>query len=204
MINTVILDIDGVVIKREMYFSTCLTKDFGTAPEKILPFFKNEFQQCLIGQADLKEELKKYIDSWNWPGTIEQLLAYWFKNESDVDQRILQSVKVFKATGIHCALETNNEKYRTEYLRQTLKLNLTFDGIFSSCELGYAKPSIEFWEVIHQRLGQPDKATVLVWDDEAESVKSAQYFGFQAKLYTGFDVFQKVMLSQPTVSATEH
>ncbi|MFA6553125.1 MAG: HAD hydrolase-like protein [Patescibacteria group bacterium] len=193
MIDKVIFDTDGVVIRREMYFSACLTKDYGTAPEKILPFFKNEFQQCLIGQADLKEELKKYISSWDWTGTIDQLLAYWFKNESDVDRRILHTVQTLRTAGIHCYLDTNNEKYRTEFLRETLKLSDSFENVFSSSELGYAKPSLEFWKTIHQRLGQPEKTSLLVWDDEAESVKSAQDFGFHAELYTGFGPFQTSM-----------
>ncbi|MBI4426635.1 MAG: HAD hydrolase-like protein [Candidatus Kerfeldbacteria bacterium] len=196
MVDKVIFDTDGLVIQREMYFSARLSKDFGVAPEKVLQFFKHEFKQCLIGKADAKEELKKYAASWNWTGTIEQLLEYWFKSESTIDQRIIQTVQSLSAAGIHCYLDTNNERYRTEYLRQTLGLGKVFDAIFSSSLLGCAKPAVEFWQAIHKQLGEPDKATVMVWDDEKESVKSARGFGFQAELYLGFGAFQKVMQSR--------
>ena len=53
-----------MVIEREMRFSQRFSDEFDVPFEKIIPFFKNEFQLCLIGKADLKKELKKYLPTF--------------------------------------------------------------------------------------------------------------------------------------------
>ena len=189
MAKIVIFDTDGMVVHREMYFSKRFSGEFGVPMEKLLPFFKNEFQLCLVGKADLKEELAKYLAEWNWHGTVDELLVYWFTHESRVDEEMLESVKALKIKGVQCYLNTNNEKYRVQYLFEDLKLKDFFDGVFSSAELGYLKPQPEFWSAMYDRLGKPNKKDVLVWDDDEENVASATQFGFQAEFYSNFDSY---------------
>lgn len=195
MIKTVIFDTDGMVIHREMYFSQRFSKEFGVPMKKVLPFFKNEFQLCLVGKADLKEELAKYLDQWEWKKSVDDLLSYWFEHESNLDKKILESVKILRDKGISCYLDSNNEKYRAQYLFENLGLKEFFNGAFSSAELGFLKPQPEFWSAIHERLGKPDKSEVLVWDDEEENVESAKSFGFHSEFYSGFDGYEKCMQS---------
>ena len=109
MIKTIIFDTDGMVAHREMYFSQRFSKEFGVPMEKVLSFFKNEFQLCLIGKADLKNELAKYFGQWGWKKSVEELLLYWFTNESNLDKKMLESVKNLRSKGISCYLDTNNE-----------------------------------------------------------------------------------------------
>lgn len=195
MIKAIIFDTDGTIIHREMYFSERFSKEFNVPLEKILPFFKNEFQLCLVGKADLKVELQKYLPLWGWTKSVDELLAYWFTNESDVDKGLIESVKQLRTRGFKCYLDTNNDKYRTQYLLDNLGLKNLFDGIFSSAELGYLKPQNGFWAAIHDRLGKPAKPEVLVWDDDEKNVESAKSFGFQSELYLGFDSYQSRMKS---------
>jgi putative hydrolase of the HAD superfamily len=196
MIDKVILDTDGVIIQREMYFSERLSKELNISLDLVLPFFKLEFKDCLIGRLDTKVALDKYIGSWGWKGSVEQLLQFWFQNESNIDSRVLEVVEMLKSKGRQCYLDTNNEKYRTAYLRNDLGLGKVFTEIFSSSAVGYAKPAMEFWAAIYQQLGKPATSSVLVWDDEEETVKSARDFGFQAELYTGFKEFEVFMKSR--------
>ena len=195
MIKTVVFDTDGMVIQREMYFSQRFSKEFGVPMEKVLPFFENEFQLCLVGKADLKEELAKYLSQWNWKKSVEELLSYWFANESNLDKKMLESVKNLRSKGIGCYLNTNNEKYRVQYLFENLDLKKIFDGVFSSAELGFLKPQPEFWSAIHERLGKPDKSEVLVWDDDEENVESAKNFGFHSESYSDYDAYENRMKS---------
>lgn len=176
-----------------MYFSDRFSKEFGISKEKILPFFKKEFLHCLAGNADLKEELNKYLAQWGWKKSVEELLEYWFSQERTADQKLLDYIAELRKRGVKCFLQTNNEKYRTEYLWETVGLKSHFDGIFSSSHLGYKKPEQEFWSAIYARMGAPEKDTILVWDDDRENVESAKNFGFQAELYTDFDSFQDKM-----------
>ena len=190
MIKTVLFDIDGVVVLKKIRFSQRFSNDFGIPIEEVLPFFENEFGLCLIGKADLKEELKKYLARWNWQKTADELLEYWLSLENAVSEKIIDSVKKLRASGIKCFLNTNNEKYRVKYLLENIGLKKYFDGIFSSGEIGYTKSQQEFWQTVYSRLGTPDKKTVLVWDDDEKNIQSAKNFGFLAEPYTDFNNYK--------------
>jgi len=190
MIKTILFDTDGMVIRREMYFSQRFSQEFNIPLGMVLPFFKNEFRLCLIGKADLKQELAKYFDQWNWQKSADDLILFWFEHESNLDQKILESVRTLREKGFRCYLDTNNEKYRIQYLLENFGLKNHFDGLFTSVDLGFTKPQPEFWSAIHDQLSQPDKSEVLVWDDGQENVESAKEFGFQSELYSGFDAYQ--------------
>lgn len=184
MAKIILLDVDGVVIKREMYFSERLAEKQGIPLEKIIPFFQNEFKLCMIGQADLKEELVKYINDWNWSGTVDDLLNYWFKSEADIDKQVIEHVQELRRKGTKCYLITDNEKYRVEYLVDVLKIEKFFDGIFSSAIIGCTKSQEGFWSNVYDKFGKENKYEIIVLDDEIKNVECAQNFGFNAKLYT--------------------
>jgi putative hydrolase of the HAD superfamily len=193
MIKTIIFDADGMVVHREMYFSQRFSKEFGVPMEKVLPFFKNEFQLCLVGKADLKQEISKYRGQWNWRKSVDDLLLFWFVNESGLDKKMLETIKALRDKGISCYLGTNNEKYWLQYLFDNLGLRNFFDGLFSSAELGFLKRQPEFWSAVHERLGKPDKSEVLVWDDDEENVAPAKNFGFRSEFYSGFESYENRM-----------
>jgi putative hydrolase of the HAD superfamily len=190
MLNTVIFDTDGMVVHREMRFSQRFSEEFKIPLEKINPFFENEFKPCLVGKADLKKELAKYLPVWNWNKSVDELLQYWFESEKEVDKKMLASAQSLRASGIKCFLSTNNEKYRTDYLLSNLGLKNSFDGIFSSSEIGFMKQDKEFWLAVHNKLGNPDKKSVLCWDNEERKLEAAEDFGFLTELYTGFNEYE--------------
>ncbi len=195
MISHILFDIDGVVLcKRKRLFSKVLAEEFGASEqEDMLPFFTGPFQKCLVGKADLKQELVPYLPKWHYPHTVEALTLSWFEHERTLEERILLDVTALRAKGIRCFLATDNEKYRTEYLWTNLNLKSHFDGIFASSSLGVRKSTSEFWEKAFEQVQATDRRFVLVWDDEEENVIAAKAFGLSAEFYTDFSDYSQKM-----------
>ncbi len=184
MKKIIIYDVDGVIIRREKYFSQRFSEDYGVPLGKILSFFKKEFQLCLIGKADLKVELNKYLMVWGWEKSVGELLDYWFSNESKLNRELLVEISRFRRDGTKCYLATNNEKYRVKYILETLGLAELFDGSFASCDIGYLKRDRKFWKKVHEVIDN-EPSDVFVIDDEKENLDAAKSFGFVVEQYNG-------------------
>lgn len=194
MVDVILFDCDGPIIKREKYFSQRLKEQGeGLNEPKVRDFFKNEFLQIERGKADLKQVLSKLIPQWGYKGTVEELMDFWFSGEAEINLNMKEYILKLKDNGVKAYLATNNEKYRTEYLWNVVGIKNFLEGLFSSCYLGYMKPEVEYWQEIYKVLNKYPKENILVLDDKQAAIDSAQAFGFKAELYTTLDDFKKVM-----------
>lgn len=194
-IKAIIFDADDVLISKPKMFSQYLEEDYRIPTTVTSKFFKGDFQKCLVGEADLKEELKKHIKEWGWKGSVEELIDYWFKVEHHVDVELVEFIKKLKSMKIKCYMGTNNEIYRTKYLESKM-FNSVFDKIFSSANLGSKKPELEFFEKMFAEISKNSKITkheILFVDDDQENIGAAKYFGFQTFLYKTFSDFEKLI-----------
>ncbi len=195
-IKAVIFDADDVLIIKPKMFSQHLEEDYGIKRSVTSKFFTGDFQNCMIGKADLKEELEKHIKVWGWKGSVEELLKYWFKVEHDVNHELVELIKRLKNKGIKSYLATNNEKYRTEYIRNEMGFSVFLDHIFASGEIGSKKPDSGFFEHMFDKINQDfkiSKEDVLFVDDDPENIEAAKTFGFQTLLYRNFPDFEKLI-----------
>jgi FMN phosphatase YigB (HAD superfamily) len=188
MIKVLLIDADGVLITGK-YFSDRLAEQYGVPIEDILPFFKNEFKQCTLGKADLKEELAKYIPRWNWKDSLENLLDFWFSGNK-VDEKILDILSGLRRKGIKCYLVSDNEKYRAQYLMNQMNLNAYLDGAFFSCEMGCNKSDNLFFEKILSALPQVKPEEMAYCDDDEQNLKIAKQFGIKTEFYGDFRSFE--------------
>ena len=194
MIKVVLFDADGVVVTPDKVFSERMHEEHGVPQEDFKNFFYGDFQKCLVDQADLKDLLKDKVVEWKWQGTVEELLEYWFQNESKVDDRVLDIVTQLREKGIKVYVATNQEKNRTEYFKNEMKFGEIFDGIFSSVDVGYKKEQPEFFNHVLETLNvKPEE--VMFWDDSEDNIESAKSLGIQAYLYNDFEEFRKKILS---------
>lgn len=115
-------------------------------------------------------------------------MNYWFDAENHIDKRIVEAVEKIKKSGIKCYLATNQERYRTQYLRNEMGFSKIFDEVFSSAEVGYKKPQPEFFEYILKEIGL-NKDEIQFWDDTEKNIQGAKEFGFDAQLYQNFEGF---------------
>jgi len=181
-----LLDMDGLVILRKEVFSVRISKKLSIPLDKVLPFIKNEFQLCLVGKADLKKEIAKYISGWGWNNSIEDLLKFWFDGEKEINHKLVEKVNELRKNGYKIYLITNNEKYRVEFLWEKMGLKRYFDGIFSSAKIGLKKPDKKFYFEVLKLLKTTPK-DVVFWDDDEGNHKSAKEIGIDARLYSGID-----------------
>ena len=191
----ILFDADGVVINSEM-FSVLYQKKFGVSNDEMLPFFKGAFQDCLIGKADLKEAVKPYLIDWEWSGTVDDFLKFWFKAEHSVDEKILNLIQNLQAKNIKCYLATNQEKYRIEYMKNEMGFNDIFDHIFYSAEIGFKKPEQKYYQYIYKWLNSEysvNKDEILFIDDSQNNINEAKSFGLNAHLYSGCEDLIKLI-----------
>lgn len=193
MKRILLLDADGVLIPKEGYFSTRYATSFAVPVEKIMPFFQNEFRDCQLGIKDLKETLSRYVVDWQWQGSIDELLQFWFEDGSVPDPEIMTYVQNARNNGVKCYLATDQERYRAEYLRTTFGLAERLDGFFFSYELGVSKNEKAYWEKALVILGNPDPADVEFWDDDMENVVTAKTAGIDARFFTNFEDFKNAV-----------
>jgi putative hydrolase of the HAD superfamily len=192
--SAVLFDIDGVVIPEgQLYFSGRLARHLGIDIEIILPFYENEFNRCLVGQADLKEELQQYVRSWGWTGSIDELIEFWFRSERETDSQLLEDIKTLREKGIPCFIASNQEKHRAEYLLLDVGLSQHFDGAFFSCYIGCMKNDPAYFYHVLEKIGPIEPHRIYFWDNIEMYVEVAHHLGIVAHRYISHENFHSKM-----------
>lgn len=188
MIKVVLFDADGVILTGKC-FSEYL-RDFLNLREEITqPFFTNEFKDCLVGKADIKKELPKYLTRWGWKKSVTDFLELWFRSEHIIDNKLIRHIQKIRKKGVKCFIATNQEKHRVLYMKTKMGFDTLFDNIYASSYLGYMKPDMRFFEKIVYDLKNIQKSEILFWDNTLEHIKAADAFGINAELYASFNNF---------------
>jgi putative hydrolase of the HAD superfamily len=178
-----VFDADGVICVGES-FSVALERKHKIPREVSASFFTGAFPECVLGRRDLKEAIASYAIEWGWRNSVEDLLAFWFHWEHVISLEAVECVRSLRKKGHVCVLGTNQEKYRTSYLRNEMRLAGEFDQIFASCELGVAKPSAAFFSSIQKHLEVPTSSLCLI-DDSEGNVVAAKKCGWGGVWYRG-------------------
>ena len=184
-------DADGVTLRRSRLFSEQLAAEHGLDVKKLQPFFKGVFKQCSLGKADLKEELADVIGAWGWHGTVEELLEYWFKRCTELDQEVLTCVRAIRDAGVRCFMTTDQERYRGEYLQNLVGHHNPFEQVFYAAYIGAGKKELAFWDYVYEKINRApmgaslavSRESILVIDDDTEDIEMAKSAGFATHLY---------------------
>ncbi len=189
MLKAILLDADGIVIQgRQKYFSEILSEKQGVELEVVLDFFKKDYKKCVLGQADLKQEIVKYLDKWKWQGTADELLSFWFSKDGHPSPEILDIIEQLRSQGFKAYIASDHSQYRAHDILQNMNMKEYFDGSFFSCNLGTTKKDPAFYIQAAQELDL-DPNEIMFWDDEMENVEAAEKAGCMAYYYEGFKNF---------------
>jgi len=181
-IKAIIFDVDGVLIEPKV-FAKVLECDYHLTRQQIESFFEGPFRQCLLGKADFRSEVPRFLDEWKWPHSIEKFMEIWFKADSRKNSELFDFAQEMRKRGVLCYIASTQEQYRAAYLEDQLRLGNLFDGLFFSCRLGCQKPELKFYEIASSRVPvEPNE--ILFLDDIIENVLAAKKTGWNAELYT--------------------
>jgi putative hydrolase of the HAD superfamily len=181
--KNILIDADGVVLKREKYFSEIYAESVGLdAKADFLPFFQGDFQRCITGEADLIEVIKPWLRGWKWEKTPEAFLEYWFKTESNLQQEVLDFIAELRKKGVKAYLASQQERRRGEFILNQLGFKHKFDGFFLSYDMGVRKDDPQFFKKI-LRILKTEAGEILFVDDEQENLDAAGAVGIQTHLF---------------------
>jgi putative hydrolase of the HAD superfamily len=182
--KAVLFDVDGVVAIAGVPFSVRYATEQGFDPSVLKPFFSGVFQQALVGKADLKDLLENNRDMWRWNGSIDDLMLRWLGSGDTPNAELIELIAKIRGQGLSCYLATNQDKYRTAFIREVMFPEV-FDDIFSSAEIGFTKPSKEFFDSILKKLATCNiKASEIAYfDDERKNIDAALSLGIRSYLY---------------------
>ena len=189
----ILCDVDGVVIngrpQDNKRWDTELEKDIGISPKDLQEkYFLNYWPDIIVGNKDLKECLVVVISTINKNIRGEDLINYWFKNDSAVNIDFLNLLtEITNKNSGAPYLATNQEKYRTNYVYHELGLNKYFNDIFCSGEVGFKKDEDGYWEYIKKKFGKYDISQLFLVDDTPKNIEKAKQHGIDGYLYTTFE-----------------
>ena len=196
MKKCILFDADGVVVSGVMY-SVAYQKQSGVSNEEMLPFYKGVFQDCLVGKADLKEVIKPWLTKWKFEGTADEFLNNWFEHEDVRNDDVIEFIKQLRDKGIICCLATNQEHYRTQFMKERMGFADLFHHVYSSAQIGYKKPEAEFYEYIFREMNQLygfTKEEIVYVDDTVENVEGGKNAGIHSFHFTNLADFKEYLL----------
>ncbi len=187
--KVLMMDVDGVLVSgrpsdgRHLFAE--LEADLGLSPDRLRQTFFTPFWEAIVtGREGLTERLTPVLAEIAPKVSAERLIAYWFENDSRVDQAVLSAVKRYRDRGLPVFLATNQEHLRADYLMRQVGLGAHVDGIIYSAALGHRKPSAEFFERAAAIAAAAPEEIVLV-DDTLANVEAARQAGWSAVHWTG-------------------
>lgn len=189
--KAILFDVDGVLTVPQEVFSVIYSRSHGLDVEPFSQFFSSEWIDFVIGKRDLKQHISDNPSFWHWDGTPDELLTLWFEMEDVRNEELLRVIKKLRATGRSCYIVTEQEKYRTEYIRSKMFAGM-FDGVFSTAEIGYRKTDKQFYEYVLDEIGTAP-SEVLFFDDSESKVRVAASLGIDARLYREVGQVRKLL-----------
>jgi putative hydrolase of the HAD superfamily len=186
-IKYVLLDMDGTLLDK--YFDDYFW-------EHLLPQKYAEKKNITFGRAK-EEMLRKYkihegtlnwtdIDFWSKEVDIDiPALKEQIRHLIEVHPHVEDFLRLLRRRGKKIFLLTNAHYKVLDLKLKKTQLGKFFDSAVTSCEIGYPKEMIQFWEKVQKRLDF-EKEEALFIDDTPAVLRTARKFGIKYLLYKAY------------------
>jgi len=187
LLTTVLLDLDGVV----RHFDPAHVA--GVEERHRLPagsLRAAAFEPVLLARA-----ITGRIRRHEWVSEVGRRVGdlgaaeEWMSDRGTVDATLLAEVDELRSRGHGVAILTNGTDTIAEEMK-ALGINARFDAIFSSADLGVAKPDPQVFEKVATAL-DIDPAKVFFTDDTQRKLRGAVEIGMTARLFEGIETFRR-------------
>ena len=179
-IKAILFDADGVIQMADGSFVSNLKN---LVPDRSDEFVTELFSiegPAATGIGDFRAALNTLLDKWKVDVEVDEVLCFW-QNLSLIDG-LFDFLAELRNKGFITALATNQQAYRMAYMREELKLDDYFDRCFYSCEVGFKKPDLAYFEAVTNRLNLSPGECLFI-DDSQANVESARAVGLKAVQY---------------------
>ncbi|MEM8902653.1 MAG: HAD-IA family hydrolase [Actinomycetota bacterium] len=186
-ITTVLLDLDGVIRHFDGDHLGIVERDHELPSGSISEV---AFESTLIDQV-----ITGRLTKAEWRDVVGERLgrpaaaAAWMADPGTVDDELLAEVDGLRASGITVAILTNGTDTIAEEAA-ALGFDHRVDAIFSTADIGYAKPDRRAFEHVCRELGVEPRS-VFFTDDSETKLDGAIEIGMTAHRYEGVALFRQ-------------
>jgi putative hydrolase of the HAD superfamily len=128
MIQAIVFDADGVLVKPPSWFVTRAHELYGVPKDEFMAFIHGKFKRCTTGELDLEVALVPLLERWKVPVSIPEFIQNWLEHENAVDPVMLKEVRSLRASGMPCFVGTNQERNRANFMRLEMGLQAATDA----------------------------------------------------------------------------
>jgi len=181
-IKAIIFDLGGVVFSSDggtYEARERLAGEIGVDAKKLHDIWFRRREDLIKGKG-LEDDYINEIVSLGINLTAEELKNK-IRSYNDVDQKILDFVKELSKK-YKVAVLNNEVKEWNIYRINTFNIKDYFEIIVSSCDVGYAKPEREIYEIVLERLGVKAEEAIFI-DDRMGNISGAEKLGIKSILF---------------------
>ncbi len=194
--RVITFDLDGVYFPNgKANFIAALGK-LGVSEEEAKRVFLKS------GQMNWQYKNGKMTDAeyWSWAVAEWGLNLAWQEivdkliDGYDVDEKVVEAVKLLRKKGYKTAICSNNFPARVNGLQKKFGFLDNFDVAVFSFEVGASKPDIKIFEALVNK-AQTEAKLIVFADDSSDNLAGAREAGITTFLYEGFDKYLEQLKS---------
>ena len=181
----VCFDFDGVLVRsryedKTFLWSQAIEADLGiSAALRAELFAPPHWQEIVVGKKPFQERLVQLFAEFAYERPVKDFIDYWLDRDLNWYEPALALARDLKASGVDLYVTSNQDRLRTQRIRDLPEIKELFTAVITSSELGVAKPDPDFFRGASRAIAGSDR--IILIDDDARNVAAAVEAG-----WTGF------------------